>query len=158
MVSKSDAQPSKHSSTGEIDDKLIIAVQAYRKRAHMTQGLFAEFVGVSDKVISNFERHLPASEDTRVRIRAYLAGAPALHPLRVVAKRPPNIYLTKKLLTWARITNQPSESIESIRALKEAYEKAKRDQGLASVPLIQLEVENALTLATRGAYLRRLRR
>jgi DNA-binding XRE family transcriptional regulator len=133
-------QLSKHSSTGVIDDALIIAVQKYRKQARMTQGLFAHFCGVTDKIISNFERHLPASDDTRGKIKAFLAGAP----------RQPT--LTKKLLTWAQVTNMPSEGIEAVRALKEAYDRAKREEGLASIPLIQLEVENALTLATRGHY------
>jgi DNA-binding XRE family transcriptional regulator len=147
-------QLSKHSSTGVIDDALIIAVQKYRKQARMTQGLFAHFCGVTDKIISNFERHLPASDDTRGKIKAFLAGAPRqpTHTLRAVNTRPPNIYLTKKLLTWAQVTNMPSEGIEAVRALKEAYDRAKREEGLASIPLIQLEVENALTLATRGHY------
>lgn len=140
-----------------IDDALIRGVRDYRKRAHVTQALMAELCGVHPKTISRLERHEPLAEDTRSRVREYLANAPVWQVLRPAPKRPPNVYLTQKLLTWATITKQPTESVEAVRALKEAYERAKRDEGLASIPLIQLEVENALSLATRGAYYRKLR-
>lgn len=150
------AQHTTRGSAG-IDDILIRSVLEYRKRARVTQALLAELCGVNVKSISRLERHEPLSEDIRSRVREYLADAPVWRTVRTTPKRPPNVYLTQKLLTWAKITNQPSESVEAVRALKDAYERAKRDEGLASIPLIQLEVENALSLATRGAYYKKLR-
>lgn len=150
-------QASRGSNSASIYDELIIAVQQYRKRNFMTQGLFAEFVGVSDQTISNLERHRPITEDTAVKVREFLATAVDHRQIKEVKPRPKRIYLTEKLLVWARITSMPTESVEAVRALKDAYDHAKEFEGLASVPLIQLEVENALTLATRGGYWRKRR-
>lgn len=151
------ATPAKRNTkSAQIDDTLARATREYRKRAHMTQGLLAEFVGISRTAIQHLEHHEPVTDETRAKMREFLANADSSRRgnLRGLKRRPTQVYLTAKLLTWARITQQPAESVEAVRALKEAYDRAKREEGLASIPLIQLEVENALTLATRGAYYR----
>jgi hypothetical protein len=118
----------------------------------MTQWVFAKVVGVEEYQIRDLELLQCHNNDVKLLVTQYLATAPRPRQVRAVSDRPKNVYLTVKLMTWAKITGQPTSGLEAVKGLREAYERAKREEGLASIPLIQLEVENALTLATRGAY------
>lgn len=138
------------------DFDLSARLKTYRKQARMPQWVLAQILDISDHSISDVELVKPVSADIKRALREYLNTAPKPRRLRDVRdkNRTNNIYLTMKLMTWARITGMDSTAVDAARVLKEAYDRAKREQGLANIPLIQLEVENALTLATRGRYRR----
>lgn len=136
-------------TTISLQDKL----KEYRKQARLSQGLLGQIIGYDKRTVSDFELYKTVPTEFVSVIKRYLAEAPRPRKDKTApTNRPKNIYLTTKLLTWANITGMTTDGIEAVRAIKDAYETAKREQGLASIPLIQLEVENALTLATRGAY------
>lgn len=130
----------------------------YRKATKMPQWVLAKVAGVEEHHIRAIELLQEVNDEIKAKVREYLAEAPKPRKVRVAGSRPNNLYLTSKLLTWARIAGMPSDGVEAVKALKDAYDRAKREQGLASIPLIQLEVENALTLATRGRYYSERRR
>lgn len=147
-------------SVSRRDLGLSEALKAYRKQARMPQWVLAEILGVTQRVIGDIEAVQYVHPDLKDRVREYLRTAPRARKVRSLTERRElsNVYLTSKLLLWAKITDMPSEGVEAVRALKEAYDRAKREEGLAHIPMIQLEVENALTLATRGAYYRERRK
>lgn len=136
-------------------EALARQLKDYRKAARMPQWVLAELLQLEQAVLADAEAARQVSDTVEEQLRGYLATAPRPRRLRSVSDDPNrknNIYLTAKLLLWANKTNMPAEGVEAVRALKAAYEVAKRDMGLASIPMVQLEVENALTLATRGRY------
>ena len=136
-------------------EKLGQQLREYRKQARMPQWVVAELLGLEQQVVANLEAGKPVLVEVEEQVRGYLQSAP--RPRRAAAaireeSKGKQLYVTAKLLLWAEKTNMSTEGMEAVRALKEAYEVAKRDLGLASIPMVQLEVENALTLATRGHY------
>ena len=70
--------------------------------------------------------------------------------------RPQAVYLTAKMQTWMRLKGLWGDSRlqGEVKAAKELYDYEKENLGLASIPLIQMEVENALVLASKGKYKR----
>jgi DNA-binding XRE family transcriptional regulator len=134
------------------DASLAERCKEYRKATRMPQWVLAEILGLHQKEISRIELSDSTNEEAKAMLREYLKDAPRPRKVRAVNRQLSNIYLTQKLLVWAEKANMSTEGLEAVRALKAAYDTAKRDFGLASIPLIQLEVENALTLATRGRY------
>lgn len=136
-------------------EALAQSLREYRKGARMPQWVLAEVLQLEQQVLADAETGRPVTEAEEEQLRSYLATAPRPRRLRALQEDPSTpkaTYITPKLLLWAQKTNMSTEGMEAVRALKAAYEVAKRDFGLASVPMIQLEVENALTLATRGRY------
>jgi len=132
------------------------ALLEYRKQARMAQWVLAELLGLEQAVVADLEAARPVPAEVLEQVRGYLKTAPRPRNKTQAQVREENkgknLYITPKLLLWASKVNMPTEGMEAVRALKEAYEVAKRDLGLASIPMVQLEVENALTLATRGHY------
>jgi hypothetical protein len=136
-------------------EALARTLKDYRKAARMPQWVLAELLQLEQHVIADVEAARPVTDAEEEQVRGYLASAPRPRRLRQILNDdsvPKNLYITPKLLLWAEKTAMPTEGMEAVRALKAAYEQAKRDYGLASIPMVQLEVENALTLATRGRY------
>jgi hypothetical protein len=71
------------------------------------------------------------------------------------APRPQAIYLSSKMQVYIfRILGISRRNLEGIIAAKARYDIDKKEKGLASIKLIQMEVENALILATDGRYKR----
>lgn len=66
---------------------------------------------------------------------------------RPITKR---LVLSPKMQLWAEIKGI---SLQNTVAILGSYDEAKRN-GLARIDIIQLEVENALILATKGRYKR----
>jgi hypothetical protein len=138
-------------------EALARMLKDYRKAARMPQWVLAELLGLEQSEVALVEAAKPVSDTVEEQVRGYLATAPRPRKLRSVGDggapaQHNNIYLTAKLLLWAQKTDMSTEGVEAVRVLKAAYDTAKRDFGLASIPMVQLEVENALTLATRGRY------
>lgn len=61
------------------------------------------------------------------------------------------IYISKKMQVVMRLAGMPMD-LAGVKAAQTWYNETKRTTNLASITLIQIEVENALNLATRGAY------
>lgn len=70
---------------------------------------------------------------------------------RIKRDAPASIVLSAKLQSWAKIKGIQFANAKSIRDM---YENEKKVFGLASISRIQLEVENALIVATNGKYKR----
>jgi len=131
------------------------SLREYRKQARMHQWVLAELLEIEQSVLADAEAGRAVEDSVEELLRSYLRTAP--RPRKLVALRqdpstPKATYITPKLLLWASKTGMSTQGMEAVRALRDAYEVAKRDFGLASIPMVQLEVENALTLATRGRY------
>jgi hypothetical protein len=72
----------------------------------------------------------------------------------VADPHPKPIYLSSKMQVVMRLAGMPM-NLEGVKAAKNWYDRTKRETNLANITLVQIEVENALNLATRGSYRRK---